>query len=446
MLLEFSKTNNIFESMNIRFLTLAIILLLNTVGLYSQEDSDYYEENRLRYDNYTYNDSINAVKIFRLGWRMSYPVIGLNTDDKIKLIFDEVGRDVKDYYYKIIHCTKDWKPSDLMTMEYINGVENKQVTDYSFSFNTVVSYTHYEIVLPDDDMQITKSGNYLIMVYEDNDEEKLVLTRRFMVYEPLVDIKGMVDRASDLDYIKTHQEINFSIFTNQLYVNDPYSEIKPVILQNGFWNFGSYDISPTMVKDKEIVYNYNSACLFPGVDEFRHFDAKDLKYQTQNVKEIVFEPPYYHFKLYDDEVRRFMIYKSDEDIDGKYLIKANYRTNSDIEADYIHVYFTLPYDEPLSNGNVYVFGDLSDGQFTAKNRMIYNYRKKAYQLRLMLKQGYYNYWYVLYKDESKKPDATYFEGSHYQTENDYMIIVYYRSMSSTYDRIVGYNVINSVTK
>ncbi len=434
--------------MSMKLFLLIFTIITFSFNLKAQNDennSDYYTENYLRYENYNYKDSIFAVKIFRAGWRMSYPVISLNSNDQIKLIFDEVGRDVKDYYYKIIHCTSDWKQSDLMPMEYINGVENNQISDYDFSFNTVVSYTHYELKIPDDDMQITKSGNYILFVYEDNDEEKPVLTRRFMVFEPMVDIQGRVDRSSNVDNINTNQEVNFKILTNQLYVNDPYTEIKTIILQNGFWAFSQKNISPSMVKDKEIIYNFNAECSFSGVNEFRHFDAKDLKYQTQNVKQIIFENPYYHFKLYDDEVRRFIIYKSDDDIDGKYLIKANYRTNSDIEADYINVYFTLPYDAPLSNGNIYVFGDLSDGTFTKQNRMIYNYRKKAYQLRMMLKQGYYNYWYVLLKDDTDKPDATYFEGSHYQTENDYMILVYFHSMNSTYDRLVGFNVLNSVT-
>ncbi len=428
-------------------LLILFVIIINSIISFSQEENDdYFNENHLRYEDYIYKDSIKAVVLHREGWELSYPALNINSNERLVLSFDEISNDTKDYYFKLIHCTYDWKPSDLMLMEYINGVTEDHISDYKFSFNTVVDYTHYELRFPSEDMQITKSGNYILLVYEDGDMENIVLTKRFFVYEPLTSINARVERSSNLNLIKSHQEVNFIVNTNQLQINDPYSEIKPVIIQNGFWNTRVADFQPNMVKDHEVIYNFNEKCLFTGGSEFRHFDSKDLKYQNQQVREIIFEPPFYHFKLYDDEERRFKIYNNDDDINGKFLIKANYRTNSSIEADYVHAYFTLPVDAPITNGNIYIYGYLTNEQFKKEYRMTYNYKLKAYQLRLMLKQGYYNYEYVLLKDGETKADATYIEGSHYETENDYLILIYYHGFTSDYDRLVGYTVVNSVNR
>jgi len=429
-----------------KFLIFLLLSILTIVSFSQEDNNDYFDENHLRYEDYIYKDSIKSVLIYREGWELSYPAIGLYADERLTISFDEISNETRDYYFKLIHCTYNWKPSDLMPIEYINGVTEDQISDYRFSFNTVIDYTHYELSFPNNDMQITKSGNYIILVYEDGDVENIVLTKRFIVYEPETSIRARVERSSNLDLIKSHQEINFIVNANNLPLNDPYTELKPVIIQNGFWNTMVSDFQPNMVKDKEVIYNFNENCIFPGGSEFRRFDGKDLKYQNQQVREIIFEPPFYHFKLYNDEERRFKIYNNDEDINGKYLVKANYRTNSKTEADYIHAYFTLPMDAPITDGNLYIFGQLSNGQFTKDYRMIYNYKLKAYQIRLMLKQGYYNYEYVLLKDGETKGDATYIEGSHYETENDYIILIYYHAFTSDYDRLVGYTVVNSVNR
>ncbi len=404
------------------------------------------QETEICYTDYIYKDSIMTVQIYREGWDLSYPAIKLNSDEKLTLSFDCIGNETNDYYYKLIHCTYDWKPSDLMTMEYINGISENPITNYNFSFNTVVNYTHYEVNFPENGVEITKSGNYIILVYQDNDEKNIVLTKQFIVFEPLAPITAQINKSSDINLIKSHQEVDFTISANSIPLNDAYTEIKPVILQNGFWNTAINNLTPNMVKDKEIIYQFNSDCIFAGGSEFRNFDAKDLKYQSQNIREIIFETPYYHIKLYNDDDRRFKIYKQNDDLNGKYLVKANSRANSQTEADYINVYFTLPMPTPIQKGSLYIFGQLSNNQLSEKNKMIYNYNTHSYQLRLMLKQGYYNYQYILLNDDNPKPDNTFIEGSHLETENDYLIIVYYHAFSSSYDRIIGYTVVNSFNK
>ena len=425
---------------------LLIILIFFSITVFSQdnENEEYYIDNHLRYEDFVYQDSISSIKIFREGWELSYPFISLNTNDQVTLLFDDIGHDVRDFSYKIVHCTSDWKPSDLMPMDYLASQTYDMVSDYKFSFNTVVSYTNYRITIPNDDIQFTISGNYLLIVYEDDNEENLVLTARFSVFEPITNIQANITKANQIELRKFNQQVNFVVNINNLNLNDAYQEIKPVVLQNGFWCTAVSDIKPNFQRDRELVYDYNDKLSFQAGNEYRNFDVKDLKYQSQYIKEIVFEDPFYHIKLYDDEPRPFKIYFSEHDINGDYLIKTNYREDSNTEGDYVHVYFTLPYDAPIVDGDLYIFGRLSNGAFTKANRMIYNYQRKAYQLRLMLKQGYYNYQYVYLKDGETKPNLSYIEGSHWETENDYQILIYFHGFSSRYDRLVGYETFNTL--
>ncbi|HHU35332.1 MAG TPA: DUF5103 domain-containing protein, partial [Bacteroidetes bacterium] len=74
--------------------------------------------------------------------------------------------------------------------------------------------------------------------------------------------------------------------------------------------------------------------------------------------------------------------------------------------------------------------------------MEYDESREEYTKSLLLKQGWYNFQYVLV-DAQGKTDELMFEGSHYETENDYLIIVYYRNPRERYDRIIGYQSIKS---
>ena len=157
-------------------------------------------------------------------------------------------------------------------------------------------------------------------------------------------------------------------------------------------------------------------------------------------------PPYHHVILKKDEVRRFKVYFYEQDINGKYYIEVQEGENNDTESDYAYVYFTLPYEAPLIDGNIYVFGALSDWSFNNSNKMIYDLEEKAYKLKMLLKQGYYNYKYVYVKDGENKADHTFIEGSHYETENKYSVYIYYHPINKRYDRLVGVGIGNSTIK
>jgi hypothetical protein len=395
------------------------------------------------YDDYTYGDNIKTVQMHVKGWEMSYPVIELGSQDELIFSFDDLDGDVKNYQYSIILCNADWTPSSLFQADYLDGFFENQLDNYRLSFNTFIPYTHYSLSIPNFDVSLKLSGNYIIKVYKDFDPEKPVLTRRFMISEPRVSIDARVHLPQMAIHQNSAQQLTMNIYHQDLVVNDPYSEIFVRVMQNGRKDTEITSLKPTFIRPGEIVYEHEQKMIFSGGNEFRNFDTKSLRYLTESLKNIDFSGGFNHIELHPSQSRQFTRYFSQHDINGRYLIRNEEGRNHSIDADYVMVYFTLPWELPVDNGNVYVLGALSDWNFYSYNEMIYNHESRAYELSMLLKQGYYNYHYVYRQDGIPVADATLFEGNFFETENDYFIMVYHRPPGSRYDRLVGTRQVNS---
>jgi hypothetical protein len=53
-----------------------------------------------------------------------------------------------------------------------------------------------------------------------------------------------------------------------------------------------------------------------------------------------------------------------------------------------------------------------------------------------LKQGRYEYAYAI-QNKDNLPDDVAIEGSHSQTENEYLVLVYTRNLQYNYDELIG---------
>jgi hypothetical protein len=398
------------------------------------------------YTDNTFRPGIKSVQLHRSGWDMTYPIIELNGADQLELHFDDLSDQVKNYSYTIEHCDADWMPSNLSVDEYIEGFNQQPIQDYALSFNTHMNYVHYTVIFPNEDMKIKLSGNYVLKVFEDFDETSLVLTQRFSVAEPLVSIEGWAGRPVADPYHDDGHQVSFKVFLGSVNVNDPYSEIKVAIQQNNRWNMSIRNLKPLFIRDDVLDYDHQSGNIFKGGNEYRYFDIKSMRYQAEMVRDIRYQPPYYHVYLVPDKPRYQGHYFYQQDLNGRYYVEVQEGVKRHTESDYVHVHFTLPMEVPMIDGKLYVNGALSNWQCNETNRMTYDFDSKSYKLDLLLKQGYYNYEYVYIKDGSRFPDATVIEGSYYETENDYVVYVYLHTNTSRYDRLIGYQILNSVRK
>ena len=90
---------------------------------------------------------------------------------------------------------------------------------------------------------------------------------------------------------------------------------------------------------------------------------------------------------------------------------------------------------------------MTDWKLKEEFRMVYNNRINGYICKALLKQGYYEYEYVLSPNKKSRDKPLYThtetEGDWYETENQYTILIYYHPLGERYDQLIGYYLLNS---
>jgi virulence-associated protein VagC len=426
--------------MKIFLLSIFISNIFPVLGQQSYPDS-------LQFSNHIFNEKIKTVQLYKDGWNLSYPVIKLKSTEKLVLQFDLLGDQAETYYYTFVHCDKDWKKSDIFQNDYLDGFAENPVEEYIASFNTTVSYFHYKLSFPNDKVTISLSGNYILVIYPVDKPGEPVITQRFIVTEDAVKIDINAHRPQMTKDNNSSQQVDFTVNYSGFSIIDPYRSVYSFILQNGRWDNAKRNLKPDFYGNNELKYNsLSDKNIFMGGNEYRYFDIKSIRYQTEYVKRIDYVVPNYNVYLYPSENREFKPYFYWKDFNGKYFIAFQEGHKPEIEADYVYVYFTLPSKQMISGGNIYVSGGLNNWNFDKNNRMTYNAEKGEYECTMLLKQGWYNYEYVFLKDGAADGTATIFEGSHYETENDYSVFVYYRNPRDRYDRVIGSVTANTLNR
>ncbi len=429
------------------FLIFLTVISLQAFSQTAPED-DYVNDNVLKYDDYIYKANIKTVQIHESSWDYAAPIINLNSNEQIQLSFDDLDSDQKRYSVTFVHCNADWTPSDLMVSEFLTGYFDLNFINYSFSMNTLQKYAHYSILFPQQNLNFSKSGNYLVYVYLNNEKKDIVLSRRIMVYDNKINVAHTFRQSTGDDDQFSKQHIDFNVNYAGYDITNPYTDLKVTITQNNRWDNAVTNIKPTFLGGNQLTYSLDDASTFNGGNEFRYFDIRTMRYYTEKIKEIYRDENLKnHIVLLPEENRATKPYLFYNDFNGNFLIKnRDTQGNQDVEADYVYVDFFLPYPNPEAGGNFYVLGKLTDWRMNKTSKMTYNYKRFGYEAQLYLKQGFYNYILVLSSDNKKGGDETILEGGHWETENDYNICVYHRKIGAYYDQLIGYKKINSLKK
>ncbi|TJY36469.1 type IX secretion system plug protein [Pontimicrobium aquaticum] len=359
------------------------------------------------------------------------PIIKLN--ERLQLSFDALNGNEDDFYYIIDHYNFDWTPSQLMKSEYLQGFDNIRITNYENSFNTYQIYSHYRLQIPNQQTRIKKSGNYIIKILDDYGN--LVFSRKFMVYEPLANVGVSIKRSRNVKYIQQKQSVDFKISSPTILFNNPNQTVKVAVIQNNNLNTAITNLKPQYTLGRELIYKYDNESSFWGGNEYLYFENKNVRAANIGVQYIDLKDIYEHY-LFTDIIRADRPYTYAPDINGNYLITAVDTDNLDIEADYTVIHFSLQHPEMLENKNIHVYGSFNNYAITDETKMVFNPDSGFYETSLILKQGFYNYKYVMIDSDGNLDEGA-ISGNFDVTENNYKVLVYYRNLGARYDRLVG---------
>lgn len=363
----------------------------------------------------------------------------INLNDRLVLEFDVLNNLEEDFYYVIEHFDSNWNPSQLMKTEYLVGMDNLRIVDYVNSFNTYQIYSHYRLQIPNRQTRLRVSGNYIIKIFDDYDD--LVFSRKFMVVDPMANVAVQIRRSRDVALINETQSVDFNVTPTTSNFNNPLETIKTTVLQNNNLKTAIHGLKPQYIMGNELVYRYTNASLFWGGNEYLFYENKDIRATNLGIQYIDLQD-LYHSYLYTNIERSRKKYTFNPDINGGFKVTILDRDDPRIEADYSYVHFSLSATEFL-DATVYVYGGFNNFSTTKENEMVFNPNNGVYEATLLMKQGFYNYKYVVIDKENTLQEGA-ISGNFDETENNYKVLVYYRDLGARYDKLIGFGEANSV--
>ncbi|MGG7036128.1 MAG: DUF5103 domain-containing protein [Flavobacterium sp.] len=363
-----------------------------------------------------------------------FPVFHLG--ETFQLQFDDLNGNEANYYYQIVHCDYDWKPSQLSKAEYLRGFDDLRIQNYTNSFNTLQPYSHYELNIPNQYTQLRVSGNYMLKVLDEDRE--VVFSKKFILYEDLVKVPTLIKTVRNFEYLYKKQNVEFAINPDKFLFQNPLTNVKVLLMQNGKFYNSITDIRPQYTIGNDLIYKYTTETQFWAGNEFLNFENKDIRAAAANVAKIDPSGALYSAHLYTNQARGNSPYTYYPDINGNFVIEnINSSGNPETEADYVWIYFTLSAPNYFGKKNIYVNGMFNNYAVGEENKMEYNEKRGLYEKAILIKQGFTNFQYVIADEKGKIDEENALDGNYNTTENIYFVLAYYRGSNQRYDRVIG---------
>lgn len=375
------------------------------------------------------------------------PVIPLGVMHQLEVSFDEMSHEYHRYVYRLQHCNLAWEPTeDLFYTEYAESTQDDvPIEEYTESRNVTTHYTHYSFLFPNEDMRPLVSGNYLLTILCDEGDEPVPVAEICLrVIDPIVSISAEVSPNTDIDVNDQHQQITMTIDCRKLKARDLRDEIHTIVLQNDRLDNAVVDAAPSYVNSDCLVWEHQRDLIFPAGNEYRKYEILSARYPGLHTESIHYFEPYLHATIMTDERRRN--YLAGEDLNGLNVVRNTDNEDDATETEYMLTHFTLSCEDPFDDADVYLNGKWTTGGICPDWRLSYSENAHAYVGTFMLKQGYYNYQYLVVPRGAELRRPSYgqaqgltapFEGDYFQAENEYRILVYQRQPGARYDRLVG---------
>ena len=397
-----------------------------------------------QYPDRIYKPYIATAQLFQYGNQSQLPIYTINGGERIQLEFDDLEGNYKSYYYTYQLCDYNWTPVNLSPFDYIKGFTQNRITTYRYSSIALTRYTHYQAILPEQNSLPAKSGNYLLKVFLDGDTAKVAFTKRLLVVETKASVAAAVVQLLSAQNFTSYQKVRFTVTTSDINAFSAAQQIKVVVLQNNRWDNAQKDVVPTFVRGNVLDYSNENIAQFPGGKEWRWLDIRSFRLQSDRIDHADYGKTYTNMYAVPDIDRSAQRYVYYPDYNGTYNIITYETINPFWQGDYATVKFSFapPGGKQIDGKNIYVAGQFTGFETTDKYKMRFNESTGLYEASVFMKQGYYSYTYLT-EDENGVDKTNLLEGNYWETENNYTILVYYKSFTDRTDQLIGVGQINS---
>lgn len=391
--------------------------------------------------------NIHTVLIHPIGSPLAPPIIILNSGGGLQISFDDFKANYQDYAYSIELVDSNWQSISMNEFEYINGFNQNKINNYSVSSIATQKYFHYQFNFPNNYCSPKLSGNYILKVFKNGEKTNIAFTKRFYVASSIVNINAQVQEPFDGAISRTHQRIKASIDIRDI-PNFQNNQLTVKVIQNNRFNDAKTTTAPSFMRNTYLEFNNDGELVFPAGKEYRWLDLQSLQLRSDRIAEINNKEAVTKIIMRPDGTRANLLYSTFKDLNGGYLIMNTDNVQSENQNDYAQVQFTyVPKDNiPYLDQKLYLAGAITHNIIDPNAEMQFDVKLGVYQKTLLLKQGYYSYSYIL-RDRNAPNDLDDFtetEGNHFETENNYTILVYYHAPGTLNDQLVGFATINSL--
>lgn len=402
----------------------------------NQNHTTQTPQKKIQYADAVYEKNIKTVQLYQDNQQLSYPILFLTQPGQLTLEFDVLNGNGENLYITVVHCTHDWEDSGLIPNEYLTGLNNDIITNIRSSIGTLTPYVHYQYSFPNENLGVKIPGNYILKVFRNQDEDDLILTRRFLVSDQTVLVSGNVNIAASASIRNQAHQIDMNIRFSKIRkkMMFPIQDLKVKILQNHRWDRVMQVTQPTIISDTTFVYDgFASNITFDAINEFRRADVRSITQWSNQVRKVYQQDSMFFTVLFTDMPRSKQKFVTFIDFNGLFYIDVQGRKGDpDIACEYQTVIFTLN-SEPFPDSDVYIVGAFTDWQLRPENKMQYDDITQVYQAKMLLKQGIYDYLYVTKNTKDNTVNHTIIENNYSECQNFYTILVYYRPIGGRAD-------------
>lgn len=373
--------------------------------------------------------NIKTIQLYQTGDEGSLPVLGMGSGQTLTLEFDIVrasGEPVSVFFY---HADRSWR-YDLQPGEYMESFPRDDVLSYSASMGTEVPYTHYSYRFPNRDIGFTQSGNYVVRVTEQGNEDAVLFEKAFFVSENAAELR--LDMQAQIGSRRAYAQPVARLYPPQLLENNPF-DVRLCFMRSGNVQQIKCVEEPTLIEASFFQFQLPDDQGFSAEPTTRVLDLSQLQ-ESNEIELVDYNTSPYTVVLSQDYARFGGDVRS-LTMNGQALVSSVVQTVSDPDVDgqYARVLFRyVPVEEQPLDGTVVVSGSFNEWQYEDKHQLTWNAQKGYYEGEALIKQGVHEYQYR----STGEPTYRMVESS---TAERYTALVYFYDTMLQTDRLLAVN-------